>query len=171
MFGIALAVAVVPEALPAVVTISLAIGVRRMVKRNALVRRLPDRRDAGQHIGHLFRQDRHADAERDDRPADCSATSGRFEVTGAGYDAAGEILDAGRRDRRRPKACALLLTAAVLASDARLVSRDGRSHVEGDPTEGALVVAAIKAGLDPGRGQRRRTARRRRSRSRPNAGG
>ena len=69
-------------------------------------------------------------------------------MTGAGYDAAGEFLEAGRTIDP-PEIVRALLAAAVLASDARLVSRDGRPHVEGDPTEGALVVAAMKAGLDP----------------------
>jgi magnesium-transporting ATPase (P-type) len=72
-----------------------------------------------------------------------------FDVTGAGYDPSGEIVEAGRRIEL-PDGIRTLLAAGVLASDARLVDRDGRTQVEGDPTEGALVVAAVKAGLDPG---------------------
>ena len=72
----------------------------------------------------------------------------RFEVTGAGYDPAGEFLEDGRK-AELPEIARALLTASVLSSDARLVSRDGRPHVEGDPTEGALLVAAVKGGLDP----------------------
>ncbi len=71
-----------------------------------------------------------------------------FELSGGGYDPAGQVLEAGQAVEPTPGVRALLL-AGVLASDARLVSRDGRWQVEGDPTEGALIVAATKAGLNP----------------------
>ena len=147
MFGIALAVAVVPEALPAVVTISLAIGVRRMVKRNALVRRLPIVETLGSTS--VICSDKTGTLTRNEMTARQLFTGHRrFEITGAGYDSAGAFLEDGRTVEL-PGSVRALLAASVLASDARLVSRDGRSHVEGDPTEGALLVAAVKGGLDP----------------------
>jgi Ca2+-transporting ATPase len=76
------------------------------------------------------------------------AAQRRFDVTGVGYDPTGDVLDAGERIDP-PESVRALLAAAVLASDARLVVRGTKSHVEGDPTEGALVVAAMKAGLTP----------------------
>jgi Ca2+-transporting ATPase len=147
MFGIALAVAVVPEALPAVVTISLAIGVRRMVRRNALVRRLPIVETLGSTS--VICSDKTGTLTRNEMTVRQLFADGHLlDLTGTGYDPTGEILDAGRRIES-PDSVRALLAAAVLASDARLVRRDGRSQVEGDPTEGALVVAALKAGLDP----------------------
>ena len=71
-----------------------------------------------------------------------------FELSGAGYDPTGQVLEAGQVVEPPPGVRALL-RAGVLASDARLVTRDGRWQVEGDPTEGALLVAATKAGLNP----------------------
>ena len=151
MFGIALAVAVVPEALPAVVTISLAIGVRRMVRRHALVRRLPIVETLGSTS--VICSDKTGTLTKNEMTVRrVLAGEQVLELTGVGYDPAGHVIDGGRivdpTDTVRD-----LLRAAVLASDARLVTRDGRWQVEGDPTEGALVVAAIKAGLNPGRAQ------------------
>jgi Ca2+-transporting ATPase len=147
MFGIALAVAVVPEALPAVVTISLAIGVRRMVRRNALVRRLPVVETLGSTS--VICSDKTGTLTRNEMTVRRIFAGGRlFEVTGSGYDADGEIRESGR-PVAPPDGVRELLAAAVLASDARLLRGDGRLRVEGDPTEGALVVAAMKAGLDP----------------------
>jgi Ca2+-transporting ATPase len=145
LFGIALAVAVVPEALPAVVTISLAIGVRRMVKRNALVRRLPIVETLGSTS--VICSDKTGTLTRNEMTVRHVHAGGRlFDVTGAGYDPIGEIRDNGRAVDP-PEEVRMLLRAAALASDAELATRDGRWQVEGDPTEGALVVAAAKAGL------------------------
>jgi Ca2+-transporting ATPase len=146
LFGIALAVAVVPEALPAVVTISLAIGVRRMVKRHALVRRLPIVETLGSTS--VVCSDKTGTLTRNEMTVRQIYADGRlFELTGAGYDPAGQMLDRGHVVEP-PDTVRTLLRAVALASDARLVTSDGRWQIEGDPTEGALVVAAAKAGLD-----------------------
>ena len=147
MFGIALAVAVVPEALPAVVTISLAIGLRRMVKRHALVRRLPVVETLGSTS--VICTDKTGTVTKSEMTVRQVFADGQLlEVSGSGYDPDGHVLHAGRRIEP-PPAVHALLRAGTLASDARLVTRDGRWQVEGDPTEGALVVAATKVGLNP----------------------
>jgi P-type Ca2+ transporter type 2C len=148
IFGIALAVAVVPEALPAVVTISLAIGVRRMVKRNALVRRLPVVETLGSTS--VVCSDKTGTLTRNEMTVRRIVLADReVEVTGVGYEPTGELREEGRSAAPTPPLLALL-RAGVLASDARLLAEDGRWRIEGDPTEGALVVAAAKAALDQG---------------------
>jgi Ca2+-transporting ATPase len=147
MFGIALAVAVVPEALPAVVTISLAIGVRRMVRRQALIRRLPIVETLGStsvicsdKTGTLTKNEMTVRQLCVDRQV--------LDVSGTGYDPQGALLRDGQV-MQPTAAVQLLLRAGVLASDARLVHRGPRWTIDGDATEGALLVAALKAGLDP----------------------
>jgi Ca2+-transporting ATPase len=148
MFGIALAVAVVPEALPAVVTISLAIGVRRMVKRHALVRRLTIVETLGSTS--VICSDKTGTLTRNEMTVRQVWADGRtFDVSGVGYDpSGGEILERGSR-AALPDTVRQLILAAALASDARVRQRDGRWEIEGDPTEAALIVLARKAGLDP----------------------
>ena len=146
VFGIALAVAVVPEALPAVVTISLAIGVRRMVKRNALVRRLPVVETLGSTS--VICSDKTGTLTKNEMTVrQLFADGRRLDVSGIGYAPAGEFLDDGRTVP--PSAAVVdLLRAASLASDAQVLQREGQWRVEGDPTEAALIVAAAKARLD-----------------------
>ena len=145
IFGIALAVAVVPEALPAVVTISLALGVQRMVKRNALVRRLPVVEALGSTT--VICSDKTGTLTRDEMTVRKIFVAGRVvEVAGAGYEPHGAFAQGGLPVVPSGPLLALLRGAA-LASDARLVERDGHWDIKGDPTEGALVVAAAKAGL------------------------
>jgi Ca2+-transporting ATPase len=148
IFGIALAVAAVPEALPAVVTISLAIGVQRMAKRHALMRRLPTVETLGSTS--IICSDKTGTLTKDEMTARRIFVAGRFfDVSGSGYEPHGQFLSDGR-PMEPPPPLKRLLQAALLASDAHIVQNeaDGRWHVKGDPTEGALVVAASKAGLN-----------------------
>jgi Ca2+-transporting ATPase len=148
IFGIALAVAVVPEALPAVVTISLAIGVQRMVRRHALMRRLPAVETLG--CTSVICSDKTGTLTRDEMTVRRLFVSDRMvDVSGAGYEPRGEFSSNGGTVEH-PGPLHRLLEAAVLASDARVLrgADDGAWQVKGDPTEGALVVAAAKAGLE-----------------------
>ncbi|MFO1314936.1 MAG: cation-translocating P-type ATPase [Burkholderiales bacterium] len=148
VFGIALAVAVVPEALPAVVTISLALGVQRLVRRRALIRRLAAVETLGSTS--VICSDKTGTLTKDEMTARRVYVHGQLvEVTGVGYAPEGSFECNGARVDSHDGLLALL-GAAALASDAKIVrgENDGAWHVRGDPTEGALVAAAAKAGLD-----------------------
>ncbi|CAA9478635.1 MAG: ATPase, P-type (transporting), HAD superfamily, subfamily IC [uncultured Solirubrobacteraceae bacterium] len=150
LFGAALAVAVVPEALPAVITISLTLAAQRMVKRNALVRRLAATETLGSVS--VICSDKTGTLTKDEMTVRKVFVAGElFEVSGAGYEPEGEYSRDGSAVDR-PAALIETLRAAVLASDAQLErDADGQWVVRGDPTEGALVVAAAKAGVEKGR--------------------
>jgi P-type Ca2+ transporter type 2C len=150
IFGIALAVAVVPEALPAVVTISLAIGVQKMVKRNALIRRLPAVETLGSTS--VICSDKTGTLTKDEMTVRKLFVAGQvFDVSGSGYVPVGQFSNAGTNVEPTNE-LKEMLTAATLASDAMIMKDEtGNSEndwdIKGDPTEGALVVAAAKAGL------------------------
>jgi Ca2+-transporting ATPase len=148
--AISLAVAAVPEGLAAVVVISLALGMQRMARRNALVRRLAAVETLGSAT--VIASDKTGTLTRGEMTVTALYTGpGRpaIEVTGSGYEPAGDFRsDDVLVDPATDGHLELLLTAGALCNDASLEQRDGRWQVIGDTTEGALVVAARKAGLD-----------------------
>ncbi|MBI2934134.1 MAG: calcium-translocating P-type ATPase, SERCA-type [Chloroflexi bacterium] len=147
MWGISLAIAAVPEALPAVVTVSLAIGVQRMVKRNALVRQLPAVETLG--CTTVICSDKTGTLTQDKMTVTrIYIDRGIVEVTGTGYEPKGEFFGpGGKLDPSRSEGLRRLLAAGILCNDSTLIQSDGRWRVKGDPTEGALVVLGEKAGL------------------------
>ena len=149
LLGVALAVAAVPEGLPAVVTAVLSLGVQRMAKRNAIVRHLAAVETLGSAT--VIASDKTGTLTKNEMTVKAVVTaSGRVDFEGTGYEPRGEV----RRDRGGQIDGALrvelvrTLAAADRANNAVLRKDGGRWMVQGDPTEGALIVAARKAGLE-----------------------
>ncbi len=147
IWGVSLAVAAVPEALPAVVVISLSIGVQRMVKRHALVRRLAAVETLG--CTTVICSDKTGTLTQDEMTVRQVYTDGRLiHVSGVGYEPKGEFqVDGKPIDIARDAQVQLLLKIGTLCNDTRLVSDNGTWDIKGDPTEGALVVAGAKYGI------------------------
>src|SRR4051794_33403065 len=152
ILGVALAVAAVPEGLPAVVTAVLALGVQRMAKRNAIVRHLAAVETLGS--ANVIASDKTGTLTKNEMTVRAVVTaSGRVDFGGSGYAPNGEVQVNGggslggalRFEVQRA------LTVADRANNAVLQEHDGRWSVQGDPTEGALVVAARKCGLEGAR--------------------
>jgi Ca2+-transporting ATPase len=145
MFAVALAVAAVPEALAAIVTGALAIGMHQMAKSNALVRKMPAVETLG--CTTVICSDKTGTLTKGEMTVRKIFTSGKaIEVTGAGYEPKGEF-KGSEIDIKNSKSLQLLLQGGLLCSDAVLEEKGGKWFVKGDPTEGALVVAAVKVGL------------------------
>jgi Ca2+-transporting ATPase len=147
IWGVSLAVAAVPEALAAVVVISLSLGVRRMVKRHALIRRLSAVETLG--CTTVICSDKTGTLTQDQMTVRQIYTGGRLiDVTGVGYEPKGQFQFNGEAmDVSQDTAVQTLMRINTLCNDTRLVSVEGVWGIKGDPTEGALVVVSAKAGL------------------------
>jgi Ca2+-transporting ATPase len=149
ILGVALAVAAVPEGLPAVVTAVLALGVQRMARRRAIVRRLAAVETLGSAT--VIASDKTGTLTKNEMTVRAAITaSGRVAFGGDGYSPHGEISGADGRpiDQSLRSELIRALTVAVRANNAVLLESGGRWSVQGDPTEGALIVAGQKAGLN-----------------------
>jgi len=146
MVAVALAVAAIPEGLPAVITIALAIGVRRMAARHAVVRHLPAVETLG--ATSVICSDKTGTLTRNEMTVQVAWVDGlEYRYAGVGYDPAGEIEHDGVRLTELPPSIKDLHTMAVLCNDAALRNVEGFWTPVGDPTEAALLVAGLKGGL------------------------
>lgn len=149
ILGVALAVAAVPEGLPAIVTAVLSIGVQRMARRHAIVRRLAAVETLG--AASVIASDKTGTLTKNEMTVRVVVTaSGRVTFEGSGYAPHGDVrLDNGARVEGRVRLeLEQALAAADRANNASVEERDGQWTVQGDPTEGALLVAARKGGLE-----------------------
>jgi len=142
MGAIALAVGAIPEGLPAALTVTLAIGVSRMAKRRAIIRNLPAVETLGSTT--VICSDKTGTLTQNQMTVqELKTTKGTYEISGVGYQPEGTISGNAAEDA----AVREMLKAGVLCNDSQLVETDGYWTIQGDPTEGALLVSARKAGL------------------------
>jgi magnesium-transporting ATPase (P-type) len=143
MASVSLAVAAIPEGLPAVITISMAIGVNRMAARNTIIRTVPAVETLGSAT--VICTDKTGTLTRNQMTVTQIYAAGKlYTVTGAGYSPEGDFLrDGVKVDPLEDKALVETLRVGVLCNDA---SFKGTDSIDGDPTEGALLVSGLKAG-------------------------
>ncbi|WP_113929841.1 calcium-translocating P-type ATPase, SERCA-type [Bacillus sp. P14.5] len=145
--GVSLAVAAIPEGLPAIVTVALSLGVQRMIRRNAIVRKLPAVETLG--CASVICSDKTGTLTQNKMTVTHLWSGGNtWTVSGTGYDPEGSFYH--REERVSPvseKSLNQLLTFGLLCNNAKLRVKDEEYVLDGDPTEGALLVAALKAGM------------------------
>ncbi len=147
MAAVALAVGAIPEGLPAAVTITLAIGVSRMARRRAIIRKLPAVETLGSVT--VICSDKTGTLTENQMTVQAIVAGGEhYEVSGSGYAPLGRIVRMDGQEGDGSGALAECLRAGLLCNDSELVEKDGQWQVQGDPTEGALLVVAAKAGLN-----------------------
>ncbi len=146
--SVSLAVAAIPEGLPAIITIVLALGVQRMARRQAIIRKLPAVETLG--AATVICSDKTGTLTQNEMTVrQIDYGSGTIKATGEGYAGKGSFtLNRRTADPRQDPNLRLLLTIALLNNDASLVEEGDQLKVMGDPTEGALIAAALKGGLD-----------------------
>ncbi|MEM3442718.1 MAG: HAD-IC family P-type ATPase [Candidatus Bathyarchaeia archaeon] len=148
LFSVALAVAAVPEALPAVVTGSLAVGMYKMAKRNALVRKMPAVETLGSVT--VICSDKTGTLTKGEMTVRQIYTLGcMIDVSGVGYEPKGDFHVKGKSETNilQSEGFKFLMLCSLLCNDAELIHENGVWQIKGDPTEGALLVAASKASL------------------------
>ncbi|MFD2443463.1 calcium-translocating P-type ATPase, SERCA-type [Bacillus sp. CGMCC 1.16607] len=146
--GVSLAVAAIPEGLPAIVTVALSLGVQKMIKKNAIVRKLPAVETLG--CASVICSDKTGTMTQNKMTVTHLWSGGKtWRVDGVGYEPAGNFL---RNDEvidiKKEKALQQLLMFGILCNHANLTMKDDEYILDGDPTEGALLVSAMKAGFD-----------------------
>ncbi|GBF32094.1 cation-transporting ATPase [Desulfocucumis palustris] len=147
MVSISLAVAAIPEGLTAVVTIVLALGVTRMSRRRAIVRKLPAVETLG--TATVICSDKTGTLTKNEMTVTRIVLPGQhFDITGTGYNPEGKILDQAGKESPPRGDLKFMLVSGLLSSDAQLEETAQGHRVIGDPTEGALIVAAAKAGFN-----------------------
>jgi len=148
MTVVGLAVAAIPEGLPAILTVTLAIGVQRMAGRNAIIRRLPAVETLG--AVSIICSDKTGTLTRNEMTVRTVVTTDEtYTVSGAGYDPHGGFaIDRGEIDPQLHPDLREILRAAALCNDASLSRKDDAWQVDGDPMEGALLIGAMKTGLE-----------------------
>ena len=147
MAAVALSVGAIPEGLPAALTITLAIGVSRMAKRNAIIRKLPAVETLGSTT--VICSDKTGTLTQNQMTVQALFAGGElFDITGSGYTPDGDICLTGKAVTQQDYPTLMeCLKAGLLCNDARLLADKDNWRIEGDPTEAALLVAAHKAGL------------------------
>ncbi len=149
MVAVATAISAIPEGLPVAVTIAMAIGVNRMARRNAIIRKLTAVETLGSTT--VIGSDKTGTLTKNEMTVrfiyDGESV---YEVTGSGYEPEGEIFtEGGRVDVKKAKNLMTVLRIGMLCNESNIYEEEGLYKVDGDPTEGALIVSAMKAGLNP----------------------
>jgi len=143
MASVALAVGAIPEGLPAAVTITLAVGVSRMAKKNAIIRKLPAVETLGS-VTTICSDKTGTLTQNRMSVTDIYTKDGFFKVTGAGYIPQGDFIQDGKKIKKIPQSLDEILKGGYLCNESYLVQNNGVYDIKGDPTEGAIIVATLK---------------------------